>query len=62
MLYEKIENLCKAKGYSIRQLERECGLSYGSIIKWRSASPAADSLYKVAQYLGTTVESLLKEE
>lgn len=61
MLYERIESLCKNKGFSIRHLERECGLSYGSVIKWRTSSPAADSLYKVAQYLETTVEELLKE-
>ena len=61
MVYERIEALCKEKGVSIRHLERECGLSYGSVIKWKTASPAADSLYKVAQYLETTVEELLRE-
>lgn len=62
MLYERIEGLCKSKGISIRHLERECGLSYGSVIKWRTSSPSAVSLLKVAQYLETTVEELVREE
>lgn len=60
MIYERIEALCKERGLSIRKLENECGLSNGSISKWRTVSPSAESLYKVAQYLKTTVEELIR--
>ena len=61
MIYERIEALCKDRGVSIRKLEVECGLSNGSIAKWKTVSPVAESLYRVAVYLDTTVEELLKE-
>lgn len=61
MLYELIKSLCKDKGISIRRLERECGLSYGSVSKWNVSSPSAESLYKVANYLGTSFDILMKE-
>ena len=61
MVYERIEALCKEKGVSIRKLETDCGLSNGSIAKWKTMSPSAVSLYKVAQYLETTVEELVRE-
>ena len=62
MVYERIEALCKEKSVSIRKLETDCGLSNGSIAKWKTVSPSAVSLYKVAQYLETTVEELVREE
>lgn len=61
MIYERIEALCKDRGVSIRKLEAECGLSNGSIAKWKTVRPVAESLYRVAVYLDTTVEELLKE-
>lgn len=61
MIYARIEALCKEKGVSIRKVEAACGLSNGCIAKWKTVSPSAESLYKVAQYLETTVEELLRE-
>ena len=60
MIYERIEALCKKSGVSIRKLEIMCGLSNGCIAKWRTVSPSAESLYKVAKELGVTVEQLLE--
>ena len=62
MLYEKIVAVATERGTSIRKIEEECGLSNGSVIKWRTSKPAAESLYKVAKFLGLTVEDLLKED
>lgn len=61
MLHEKIELLCSKKGVSISKLENDLGFSKGSICKWKESMPAADKLYKAADYLGVTVESLLEE-
>lgn len=62
MIFDKIERLCKQKNIAIRKVELDCGLSNGSITKWRNVIPSAASLYKVAKYLGVTVEQLLEKE
>lgn len=59
MLKEKIKSLCKEKGLTIQRLEIETGLSNGTISKWDKAKPKAESLEKVANYLGVTIDFLL---
>ncbi|MDT1997257.1 helix-turn-helix domain-containing protein [Carnobacterium divergens] len=60
-MYKKIKKLAKKKGVSIAQIERECDFSGGLLSKWDKSIPSADKLYKVAEYLDTTIEDLLKE-
>lgn len=62
MIYERIKDLCEAKKLSVRRLEIDCGLSNGSIVKWKTVQPAAASLYKVAKRLDVSVEELLEAE
>ena len=62
MIYERIEALCLEQNLPIRRLEADCGLSNGSISKWKKSEPAAGSLYKVASRLGVTVEALIEPE
>ena len=59
MIFENIQQIAREKGISIGLVERECNLANGTIGKWREASPNAINLKKVADYLGTTVDSLL---
>lgn len=61
-VYEKIKILCKERKISVFQLEKELGFSNGSIRKWNTTSPAAERVKRVADYLGCTVDELLKEE
>lgn len=61
-LYEKIKNLANRKKISISRLERENGISSGTITKWDKAMPTAENLHKVAKSLGTTVEELLDSD
>lgn len=58
-VYEKIAELCKAKGMSIRQLQQAVGLPNGVIGRWRESSPNSDSISKVADYFGVSVDWLL---
>lgn len=60
MLYDRIKALCEEKKLSVRRLEMDCGLSNGSIVKWKTVQPTAASLYKVAERLGVSVEELLE--
>lgn len=62
MLYEKIVKLANEKDVSIRKIELECGLSNGSIVKWKDVKPLAESLYKVAKYLDVPIEYFLTED
>lgn len=62
MIYTKIKQICESKGVSVASVEREAGLTNGSISKWDNSKPIAESLHSVAKVLGTTVEDLLEEK
>lgn len=59
MLLENITRLCKDKGISIAKLERETGISNGTISRWGTSSPTVENARKVADYFGVTVDSLI---
>jgi len=62
-LLERIRLLREKKGnISINRLEREAGLTRGSMAKWDDHAPSYDKMKKVADYLDTTVEYLLTGE
>ena len=61
MVYENVRKLCEERGISIRTLELACGISNGTIGKWRESIPRTDVLMRVADYFGVTVESLMKK-
>lgn len=60
-MYRKIKELCKKKNISVTRLEKELGLSNGSVCKWEKSIPRGDTLVKVANYLGVTADSLISE-
>ena len=59
MLLQNITRLCNEKGISIAKLERETGISNGTIGRWGTSSPTVENLQKVAKYLDTTIDALL---
>lgn len=62
MLFEKISNICKEKGICIAKLEEECGLGNATVRRWNTSTPRLDSIKKVANYLGVSLDDLLTEE
>lgn len=62
MLYTRIVGLCTKKGIAIKRLEEELGLGEGSVGKWKKSAPSAYSLKRVADYFGTTVDELLRDD
>lgn len=60
--YEKIKELTKEKGISVRELEKRLGYSNGYFSKWKTVSPNSDGLAKVADYFGVSVDFLLGRE
>lgn len=63
-MYQKIKKLCEKNNVSVYRLEKELGLSTGSVSKWDESIPRADTLLKVANYFGVSIDYLLelKEE
>lgn len=60
-LYGNVLRLCYEKNMTIQQLEKEAGLSNGSIGKWKKSSPNIYSLMAVAKVLKVKMEKLLQE-
>lgn len=61
MLLKNIMRFCKERNISIAKLERETGISNGTISKWGTSSPTVENVRKVAAYLGTTVDALISD-
>lgn len=63
MIYENIKRLCDKNNISIRALEKECGIGNGTIGKMenKERSPRIDTLKKIAEKFGVSVDELLKE-
>lgn len=59
MVADNIRALCKERKTSLFALEKAVGLGNGTIGKWKDASPRLDSLKRVADYFGVTVDDLL---
>jgi len=59
-MYQKIKKLCKERNISIYYLEKQLELSTGSICKWEKSTPRADTIFKVANYFGVSIEYLLE--
>lgn len=59
-MLEKIKELCKAKGIAICKMEEDLGLAQGYVYKLDKSSPSVDNAKKIADYLGTTVDELIK--
>ena len=62
MLYDNVKIFCAEKNISIGQLEKELGFSNGSICKWNENEPGIRKVQKVAEYLGVSIEELLRED
>ena len=62
MILANIKRLCESKGVSLAALERATGIGNGVIARWGEGSPRVDLLKRVADYFGTTVDELLREE
>ena len=61
MLYDNVKRICDKNGISVGKLEKALELSNGSICKWNESEPGIRKVQKVADYLGVSIEELLKE-
>lgn len=61
-IQENIKELCKEKGISTHKLETESGIGRGNIGRWDTSSPTIEKVAKVADYLDTSIDSLVYGE
>lgn len=61
MLLDNIKRLCKQRNVSIWALEKAIGAGNGTIGKWDASSPRVETIKKVADYFGVTVDELLSK-
>lgn len=61
VLYDKIKEIAEEKEVSIYRIEKDTGISNGTISKWNTAIPSSNYLKKVADYLEVSIETLLIE-
>lgn len=61
-IVENLKILCKQKGISIIELERDVSLPKGTIKRWDENRPSVDRVVAVADYLNVSVDYLLGRE
>lgn len=60
MIFDNVKHICDEKGISIWRLEKDLGFSNRSISKWNESEPGIHKVRKVADYLGVSIEELLR--
>ena len=61
MIYTNILAICEARNIPIRKLERDCGIGNGVVRRWDEGHADVWLVKAVADYLGVTVDDLLRE-
>ena len=61
MIYQNIKRIAKSKNISIKQIEDDLEITPRYMCKWNKITPKLQTLLKVANYLGTTVEELVNQ-
>lgn len=61
-LYENVKDAAKAKGYSINRLEQELGFARSYISKFKTITPSADKIQKIADFLQVSSSYLMTGE
>lgn len=61
-VYDNVKKIADKRGISIYRLERDTGISNGTIARWNQAVPSSANLIKVARYFDVSIEILLLSE
>lgn len=59
---DKIKALCAEAGISLAELERKTNTGNGVIAKWDEASPKLETVKRVADFFGVTIDELIRRE
>lgn len=58
-IVDRVKQLCQNKGVSVSRLEEDLDFGRNSLYRWKTQSPSADKLQKVADYFNISVDYLL---
>ncbi|MCH4167717.1 MAG: helix-turn-helix domain-containing protein [Streptococcaceae bacterium] len=61
-LFEIVKELSDKRGKNLKTVALEIGLSENALYKWKTQSPKADVLNKVADYFNVSTDYLLGRE
>ena len=59
---DRVKDLCKRDGISIRNLEATIGIGNGTIGNWEKTSPRLSTLLKIAEFFQVSVGYLIGEQ
>lgn len=62
LLYNRIRELAKEKGFSVREVERHCGFANATLRRWGTIDPSVGRVARVAKFLNVTLDELVKED
>lgn len=60
-IFDNIRKLAKEQKITITKIEQDNGFARGLLCKWNNVSPTITNVKKVADYLGVTVDDLIKD-
>lgn len=61
-IYTRVAEMASERGVSLAKVERDVDLGNGTIGKWRTMSPKLETVAKVAEYFGVTIDELVRAE
>lgn len=61
-MYERIKELCKNRGITLKELETAVGVGNRTIYRWDQNSPSIEKVCAVAEYFGVSVDYVVKGE
>lgn len=59
-IYDKVKKLADSSGIKIATLEAKAGVANGTISGWKEGKPYAETLKKVADVLGVTIDEVME--
>lgn len=59
---EKVKNLCDERGISIYKLEKDLGISNGSVKHWDTSMPSGDKILALSRYFGVPQTYFLEDD
>lgn len=60
MIYQNIKAIAISKKIPISKIEEDCNITPRYICTWDKIKPSVDKVAKVAEYLGVSIEELIK--
>lgn len=60
-MLKRLIQLCNERGVTLSEVGEACGINYRSFYHWNKHAPSVSTVKQVADFLGVTVDDLIKE-